>query len=153
MNKKFDLIFISYLYIYMFYLCNDILEMIGKQVQKIRDKKTLDYYLEIWNNKNPSRGWNSIVLNNITNEELNHCFLQIIGSNFIVNEDGSRISLKEAQRVIKLYDRLVLNSWYNFKSWMLEFYSPENIENDEDILTFYKIKVIRDDNNIIIGIN
>tara|TARA_Y100001958_G_C21246135_1_gene576353 strand:+ start:1421 stop:1834 length:414 start_codon:yes stop_codon:yes gene_type:complete len=137
----------------MFYLCNDILEMIGKKVQKIRDKKTLDYYLEIWNNKNPSRGWNSIVLNNITNEELNHCFLQIIGSNFIVNEDGSRISLQEAQRVIKLYDRLVLNSWYNFKSWMLEFYSPENIENDENILTFYKIKVIRDDNNIIIGIH
>ena len=135
----------------MFYLCNDILEMIGNHVKKKRDKITLDYYLEIWNNITPSRGWNSIVLNNITNEESNHCFLQIIGSNFIVNEDGSRISLKEAQRVIKLYDRLVLNSWYNFKYWNLNF--NENIENDEDILTFYKIKVIRDDNNIIIGIH
>ena len=137
----------------MFYLCNDILEMIGNHVKTKRDKITLDYYLEIWNNITPSRGWNSIVLNNITNEESNHCFLQIIGLDFIVNEDGSRLSIKEVQRVINLYDRIILNSWYNFKSWILEFNSSENVVNDEDILTFYKIKVIRDDNNIIIGIH
>jgi len=133
----------------MFYLCDDILEMIGKNVKNIRDKNTLDFYMELWNNKIPKRGWNSIIMNDITNEEKNDCFIQVIGSNFIVDEDGSNISLKEQIRVAKLYEQLILNTWYNFKSWILN----ESIENDEDLLTFYKIKAIRDDNNEIIGIN
>lgn len=133
----------------MFYLCDDILEMIGKNVKNIRDKNTLDFYMELWNNKVPKRGWNSIIMNDITNEEKNDCFIQVIGSNFIVDEDGSNISLKEQIRVVKLYDQMILNTWYNFKSWILN----ESIENDENLLTFYKIKAIRDDNNEIIGIN
>ena len=133
----------------MFYLCDDILEMIGKNVKNIRDKNTIDFYMELWNNKVPKRGWNSIIMNDITNEEKNDCFIQVIGSNFIVDEDGSNISLKEQIRVVKLYDQMILNTWYNFKSWILN----ESIENDEDLLTFYKIKTIRDDNNEIIGIN
>ena len=31
----------------MFYLCNDILEMIGNGVKQIRDKHTIDYYLDL----------------------------------------------------------------------------------------------------------
>jgi hypothetical protein len=133
----------------MFYLCHDILEMIGKNVINIRDKQILDFYMEIWNNKFPKRGWNSIIMYDITNEEKNDCFIQIIGAKFIVDEDGSNLPLKEQIRIIKLYDGIILNSWYNFKSWILN----ESIENNEDILTFYKIKAIRDGNNEIIGIN
>lgn len=133
----------------MFYLCNDILEMIGKNVKKIRDEETLDYHIEIWNNIVPSRGWNSIIMNDITNREMNHCFLEIIGSKFIVDEDGSKLTIKEEVRISELYDQMILNTWYNFKSWVLN----ENTEIDEDLLTFYKIKAIRDENNKIIGIN
>ena len=121
----------------MFYLCHDLLEMIGENVKKIRDETTIEYHCELWNNIVPSRGWNSIIMNDITNREINHCFLEIIGSNFIVDEDGSKLSLKEMVRMSKLYDRIILNTWYNYKSWILNGMS----ENSEDILTFYRIRV------------
>jgi len=44
---------------------------------------------------------------------------------------------------------MILNSWYNYKSWILN----EMGENDEDTLTFYRIKAIRDIDGKIIGIN
>ena len=72
-------------------LCNDIIEMIGKDVKKIRDKNTLDYYMDIWEKTERYRGWSGL-LNYLvppTNRELSLIGIEQIGSKEFIISCGS----------------------------------------------------------------
>ena len=38
-------------------LCDDILEIVGKEVKEIREEDTRDFYIGLWNTSERLRGW------------------------------------------------------------------------------------------------
>ena len=132
-------------------LCNDIIEMIGKDVKKIRDKNTLDYYMDIWEKTERYRGW-SCLLNYVvppTNRELSLISVEQIGSKgFIVSDRNLSLTLKNKIEVVNDFKEDVNQKWEDYCCYLEHDYltrinnHPPRIsvtidEDDGDVLFVY----------------
>jgi len=95
-------------------LCDDIIEMIGKDVKKIRDKDTLDYYMGIWEQTERYRGW-SCLLNYIIPPSLRELTLfgieQIGSKEFMVSDRNLPLTLKNKIEVVNVFKEDVNRRW------------------------------------------
>lgn len=138
-------------------LCNDIIEMIGKDVKKIREKDTLDYYMDIWEKTERYRGWSCLLTINLSNftsitpspREFTLIGIEQIGSkNFIVSDRNLPLTLKNKIEAVNYFKQDINLRWIDYNCYLEHDYmtrinnNPPRIsitidEDDGDILFVY----------------
>jgi len=138
-------------------LCYDIIEMIGKDVKKIRDKDTLDYYIDIWEKTERYRGWSCLLKYGSwcvpsslpTLRELSLIGIEQIGSKeFIISDRNIPLTLKNKIEAVNDFKEDVNHRWIDYNCYLENDYLtrinnyPPRIsvtidEDDGDVLFVY----------------
>ena len=109
-------------------LCDDILKIIGKNIKKVREKYTLNYYIELSKNNEKYRGWKCFMkpyLSNTippTNRELTLNSIEQIGSDhFMVSDNNIPLTLRNKLKIINDndYNEMISLKWIDHKCHFL----------------------------------
>jgi len=130
-------------------LCDDIIEMIGKDVKKIRDKDTLDYYIDIWEKTERYRSW-SCLLNNIIPPSLRELTLisieQIGSKEFMVSDRNIPLTLKNKIEVVNVFKEDVNLRWVDHCCYLVPIRHLLRINNHHPRIS---VTIDEDDGDVL----
>tara|TARA_B110001450_G_C17485891_1_gene426216 strand:- start:90 stop:518 length:429 start_codon:yes stop_codon:yes gene_type:complete len=106
-------------------LCDDILGLVGKEVEEIREGDTRDYYIDLWNTSERHRGWwcladtEMIRLNPPSAREKTLNAVEQIGTqNFFVSDDGVELSLGNKIDSVNIFGPSINGYWIDYNHYM-----------------------------------
>jgi len=137
-------------------LCDDILRLVEKELIRVREEYTRDFYIDLWNTSESHRGWWCLKDTEKTRrlppsarEKTLNAVEQIGTREFFISDDGLELSLGHKIDVVNRFGPSIDGHWIDYNHymehdylWIGEMYNDQpfaivSLDDDGEVLFVY----------------